>query len=171
LPDAPPAIATGSMQVLNNTLCVTAGAVNANWEGINNKNGVFTFSNNAWSYFNSTTYPAFDSLPDLISVAIDPVNESIWAGSFGGGLVNIKNNNTANLPVICFGDFNARPGTAEMSIIKDGSGLNMVDADKPGTLVFEIDHIREIIHQRLHQVALAAQCFLHMFALGDVMCH
>lgn len=94
LPDAPPAIATGSMQVLNNTLCVTAGAVNANWEGINNKNGFFTFSNNAWNYFNSTTYPAFDSLPDLISVAIDPVNESIWAGSFGGGLVNIKNNNT-----------------------------------------------------------------------------
>jgi endonuclease/exonuclease/phosphatase family metal-dependent hydrolase len=43
-------------------------------------------------------------------------------------LLNIKNNNTANLPVICLGDFNARPGTAEMSIIKDGSGLNMVDA-------------------------------------------
>jgi endonuclease/exonuclease/phosphatase family metal-dependent hydrolase len=43
-------------------------------------------------------------------------------------LLNIKNNNTANLPVICFGDFNAKPGTTEMGIIKDGSGLNMVDA-------------------------------------------
>ncbi|WP_245843549.1 FG-GAP-like repeat-containing protein [Niastella vici] len=43
-------------------------------------------------------------------------------------LMNIKNNNTANLPVICFGDFNAKPGTAEMGIIKDASGLNMVDA-------------------------------------------
>lgn len=43
-------------------------------------------------------------------------------------LMNIKNYNTANLPVLCFGDFNAQPGTAEMSIIKDASGLNMVDA-------------------------------------------
>lgn len=43
-------------------------------------------------------------------------------------LLNIQNNNTANLPVICLGDFNARPGTAEMSIIKNASGYNMVDA-------------------------------------------
>ncbi len=43
-------------------------------------------------------------------------------------LLNINNNNTANLPVICIGDFNAQPGTAEMGIIKDASGLNMVDA-------------------------------------------
>lgn len=43
-------------------------------------------------------------------------------------LLNIQNNNTANLPVICMGDFNAKPGTAEMSIIKNSSGLNMVDA-------------------------------------------
>ncbi|WP_242696482.1 FG-GAP-like repeat-containing protein [Longitalea luteola] len=43
-------------------------------------------------------------------------------------LLSIRQNNTANLPVICLGDFNARPGTAEMSIIKDASGYNMVDA-------------------------------------------
>lgn len=43
-------------------------------------------------------------------------------------LLNINNNNTANLPVICIGDFNAQPGTAEMGIIKDASGNNMVDA-------------------------------------------
>jgi endonuclease/exonuclease/phosphatase family metal-dependent hydrolase len=43
-------------------------------------------------------------------------------------LMNIQNNNTANLPVLCFGDFNAQPGAAEMGIIKDAGGLNMVDA-------------------------------------------
>ena len=43
-------------------------------------------------------------------------------------LLNINNSNTANLPVINFGDFNAKPGTAEMSIMKDASGNNMVDA-------------------------------------------
>lgn len=40
----------------------------------------------------------------------------------------IKTNNTQNLPVICMGDFNAEPGSAEIAEIKDASGLNMVDA-------------------------------------------
>jgi endonuclease/exonuclease/phosphatase family metal-dependent hydrolase len=40
----------------------------------------------------------------------------------------IKTNNTQNLPVICFGDFNGEPGSPEINKIKDGSGLNMVDA-------------------------------------------
>ena len=43
-------------------------------------------------------------------------------------LAAIKTNNTQNLPVICFGDFNAEPGTPEITKLKDGSGLNMVDA-------------------------------------------
>lgn len=40
----------------------------------------------------------------------------------------INTNNTQNLPVICFGDFNAQPGTPEITRIKNSSGLNMVDA-------------------------------------------
>ena len=43
-------------------------------------------------------------------------------------LTAIKTNNTADLPVICFGDFNALPGTPEITKIKDGGDLNMVDA-------------------------------------------
>jgi hypothetical protein len=33
-------------------------------------------------------------LPDLISVAIDPRDETIWAGSYGGGLLHIKAGNS-----------------------------------------------------------------------------
>ena len=32
-----------------------------------------------------------DSLLDFISLTIDPVDGSVWAGSFGGGLLNLKN--------------------------------------------------------------------------------
>ncbi|MBO9199191.1 MULTISPECIES: type IX secretion system anionic LPS delivery protein PorZ [Niastella] len=97
LPDAPPAIATGSMQALHNTIWATAGAVNTNWEALNNKNGLFSFTDNTWNYFNGSRFPKLDSLTDLVAVAADPVDESVWAGSFGGGLVNIKKDNSINI--------------------------------------------------------------------------
>jgi endonuclease/exonuclease/phosphatase family metal-dependent hydrolase len=43
-------------------------------------------------------------------------------------LTAINTNNTANWPVICFGDFNAEPGTPEIVNMKDGGNLNMEDA-------------------------------------------
>jgi len=97
LPDAPPAIATGPMQVLHNKLWVTAGGVSANWDPLNNKNGLFAFNDNNWSYYNNTRFSTLDSLTDLIAVAADPTDESVWAGSFGGGLVNITKDNSITL--------------------------------------------------------------------------
>jgi hypothetical protein len=97
LPDAPPAIATGSMQAKHNTIWAAAGGVNANWEPLNNKNGLFSFTDNTWNYFNGTRFPQLDSLNDLVAVAADPTDESVWAGSFGGGLVNIKKDNTITI--------------------------------------------------------------------------
>ncbi|AEW01972.1 hypothetical protein A4D02_08170 [Niastella koreensis] len=97
LPDAPPSVATGPMQVLHNTLWVTAGSVNANWDPLNNKNGLFAFANNNWDYYNNNRFSKLDSLTDLVAVAADPAGESVWAGSFGGGLVNIKKDNSITI--------------------------------------------------------------------------
>jgi hypothetical protein len=97
LPDAPPAIAAGGMQVLNNTLWAAAGMVNASWEPVNNKNGLFKFSNNTWISYNAFNYPSLDTFTDVMAVAIDPTNESVWAGSFGGGLANIKTDNSITI--------------------------------------------------------------------------
>jgi hypothetical protein len=94
LPDAPPGIATGGLQVLNNTLWAAAGSVNANWEPAKNKNGLYQFYDNSWTYFNSTNAEALNNIADFVSVAIDPLNESVWAGSIGSGLVNIKKDKT-----------------------------------------------------------------------------
>lgn len=94
VPGAPLSIATGHMQILRNTLWAAAGSVNTNWEPLNNKNGLFTLSDNTWNYFNGTRFPILDTFTDVIPVAIDPTNESVWAGSFGGGLANIKKDNS-----------------------------------------------------------------------------
>ncbi|HUP13079.1 MAG TPA: hypothetical protein VM187_12720, partial [Niastella sp.] len=96
-PDAPLSLATGGMQILQNTLWVAAGSVNNNWEPLNNKNGLFSLSHNTWNYFNGARFSVLDTLPDIVAVAIDPTNESVWAGSFGGGLANIKKDNSITI--------------------------------------------------------------------------
>lgn len=93
IPNSPPAPASGSMDAYNKKVYAAAGAVNSNWEPAVNKNGIYRFANNEWSFFNSNTHPQFDSLPDILTVLADPVNENTWAGSFGGGLINIRNDN------------------------------------------------------------------------------
>jgi len=97
IPDAPPSIATGGMQAHNNTLWVAAGAINNNWEAQNNKSGLYSFSDNTWAYYDNSNIPALDTITDFITVAADPINESVWAGSFGDGLVNIKKDKTFTL--------------------------------------------------------------------------
>jgi ligand-binding sensor domain-containing protein len=97
LPDGPYSIATGKMQVANNTLWVAAGTVTPNWEPGNNKNGLYALSDNSWTYFNALRFSILDTLSDLVSVVVDPTNESVWTGSFGGGLVNIKKDNTISI--------------------------------------------------------------------------
>lgn len=94
VPNSPLSVSTGSMQALNSSLWVTAGSVSVNWDPTNNKNGVFKFSENTWTNFNRNTHTQLDSFPDCITVAIDPIDESAWIGSYGGGLLNIKKDNS-----------------------------------------------------------------------------
>jgi hypothetical protein len=93
IPNSPPSIASSGMDAYNKKVYAAAGAVNSNWEPTGNKNGIYRFAGNQWDFFNARNRPLFDSLPDIMSVLADPVDESIWAGSFGGGLVNIRNDN------------------------------------------------------------------------------
>jgi ligand-binding sensor domain-containing protein len=94
VPNSPYSIVTGSMQVFNNTLWAAAGGVNANWEPLNNKNGLFKFAADTWTNLNAPASPAFDTLPDILPLAIDPLTENAWAGSMGGGLLTVKPDNT-----------------------------------------------------------------------------
>lgn len=91
-PNSPYSIASGEMVIFKENLWVAAGSVNSNWQPVGNKDGLFHFSDNAWKNFNSTNAPAFDTLPDIITVAIDRRDGTLWGGSYGGGLFSIANN-------------------------------------------------------------------------------
>lgn len=86
---------SGSMVFNNDVLYAAAGSVNDAWNYQYNRDGIFTFNDGSWSYDDYFTKPIFDSVLDFISLATDARDNSLWAGSYGGGLVNLKDNNVA----------------------------------------------------------------------------
>lgn len=87
-PNSPQSTASGEMTVYNNVIYATAGEVNDSWNYQYNGNGFFYFKGGLWTNINRFVFPQLDSLLDFITIAIDPRDESIWAGSYGGGLLH-----------------------------------------------------------------------------------
>ena len=92
-PNSPADISTGGMTVYNNVLYATAGTVNSSWNYQYNRSGIFKLADGTWTNYNQFNFPVLDTLMDFITVAVDPRDETIWAGSYGGGLLHIKKNN------------------------------------------------------------------------------
>ena len=93
-PNSPSSLTTGEMTVKNNTLWAAAGTVAPNWSNTFSKNGLFRFNNEEWTNFNKESIPAMDSLYDIVTVAVDPKDNTAWAGSFGGGLLHLTTDKT-----------------------------------------------------------------------------
>lgn len=80
----------GDMFFFNNTLFVAGGSINDAWNYQFNQTGFFTFSGNEWKDYNRNTLSWMDTVYDVITLAVDPRNKFIYAGSFGGGLVEFE---------------------------------------------------------------------------------
>ena len=89
-PNAPHGIAVGDGIYFNNHILAAAGGVDDYWRPTNNPNGIYNFDGNVWTNYNAGAYSTLDSISDIISLAVDPSTESIYAASFGGGLLEIK---------------------------------------------------------------------------------
>ena len=80
----------GEMLFYKNTLYVAGGSVNEDWNYQYNGSGFFTFQNNEWKDYNRTNLTWMDTVLDVITIAVDPRNNNMYAGSFGGGLVEFE---------------------------------------------------------------------------------
>ncbi|HUR67464.1 MAG TPA: two-component regulator propeller domain-containing protein, partial [Chitinophagaceae bacterium] len=89
-PNSPQGIASGEMLVYNDVFYASAGTVDDQWVKQNNSDGIFSLKEGVWTNINRYRYPAIDSLTDYISIAADKRDETIWAGSYGGGLLHVK---------------------------------------------------------------------------------
>jgi ligand-binding sensor domain-containing protein len=75
-------------------LYAAAGSVNDAWNYQYNRNGVYDYLDDSWNFKGYFNQPVLDSVLDFISLAIDPRDGALWAGSYGGGLVRFKENQT-----------------------------------------------------------------------------
>ena len=94
IPNGPQGTASGEMIFNNDTLFVAAGSVDAAWNYTFNRNGIYSFANDTWDFKGYYNIPALDSVLDFITVAADKTTNTIWAGSYGGGLINFNGNQT-----------------------------------------------------------------------------
>lgn len=88
--NSPQGTASGEMTVYKAVFYATAGSVNEAWNYQYNGDGVFAFTAGNWKNINRYQYSPIDSLLDYVCIAIDKKDETIWAGSYGGGLLHIK---------------------------------------------------------------------------------
>lgn len=82
-PDAPASIISGDLLFHKNSLWAAAGGVTASWTAQGNTNGYYSFRDREWKQFS-------DTIKDVMSLATDPSGNGIYAGSFGGGLLHIR---------------------------------------------------------------------------------
>jgi hypothetical protein len=96
-PNSPINIATGQMTFIGNELWAAAGSVTDAWNYTFNPNGVYRFSDQYWDGYNRYVYPKIDSMLDFITVTGQPVTGSVFCGSYGGGLLEIRKDNSLEI--------------------------------------------------------------------------
>ncbi len=94
IPNGPLAVATGDLVFQSEHLYAAAGSVNEAWNYQYNRNGVYDYQLDNWDFKGYFNQPVLDSVLDFISLAIDPRDGAVWAGSYGGGLVRFKEKQT-----------------------------------------------------------------------------
>ena len=88
-PNSPISTASGDLLVADGEVWAAAGSVNEAWNYTYNPNGLFRLKDDSWSGINLYVYPKIDSLLDLVALAADPATGRVFAGSFGGGLLEV----------------------------------------------------------------------------------
>lgn len=91
IPNGPLGVSSGEFVFDNQTIFQAVGSVNAAWNYQFNREGILQFKEGIWSNIGAYNTPLLDTALDFITLTVDPINGTIWAGSYGGGL--IKQNN------------------------------------------------------------------------------
>ena len=79
-------------------LWVAPGGYSSTWAKNWMKDGVFYYTNNKWHNINRNNTEAFDTISDIVSIAIDPINNSkVYVGSFHKGILEFEDFELKNI--------------------------------------------------------------------------
>ncbi|MGC8864887.1 MAG: hypothetical protein ACP5O2_04095 [Bacteroidales bacterium] len=92
-PNGPYSVNVFDMDMAGNSLWVASGGRKGTWEALYMKDGVYHYDGTQWNNYNRTNTPSFDSIMDMVCVAVDPKNPArAFAGSWGQGLLEFNEN-------------------------------------------------------------------------------
>jgi hypothetical protein len=89
VPTSPQSISEGEIVYQSGNIFAAAGGITNDLKAKGNINGFYKFSERSWQNFNGNTVPALKGINDIVSIAVDPVDATVWAGSFGSGLISM----------------------------------------------------------------------------------
>jgi len=107
---------------------VASGGYTSTWANTWNHNGVFHYNGDRWSFVNSWSEPAFDSIYDISCIAITPGNsKKIYAGSYLNGIILLENEKVTNV-------YNRYNSSLSKRLGTDYVCVTGMDFDSKGTL-------------------------------------
>lgn len=97
-PEGPRFISSVSMAYGSGNIWVATGGVDISWNNLYNIFGLANFNEDGWQSFYYDNTAAFDTLYDILDVAVDPSDgDHIFAGSWGPGLVEMNDGKVVNV--------------------------------------------------------------------------
>ncbi len=97
-PNGPYSVNVFDMDMQANSLWVASGGRKSTWEALYMKDGVYNYNGISWKNYNRSNTPAYDSITDMVCVAVDPKNpKRAFAGSWGQGLLEFGENGLAQV--------------------------------------------------------------------------
>lgn len=90
IPNGPNGIPSGDIYISNGRFLQGAGAVNNAWNYLYKREGYIEFKDGLWKNTGAINTPVLDTVLDILTIISSPTDETIWAGSYGGGLIRKK---------------------------------------------------------------------------------
>lgn len=86
-PDGPYGESAFDMATFEQQVWVASGGYQSDWSNTYLKKGIYGYDGGHWTSFNKNNTPAFDSIPDIATIAVHPMTGQIFAGSWSRGLL------------------------------------------------------------------------------------
>ncbi len=93
---------------------VTSGGIKSDWTKAYAKKGIYNFKNQKWTSLNSKNLDVFDTITDVLDIAINPTNNNeIFIATWGDGIIQMKDNKVVKI-------FNDKNSSLSQSVVYPG---------------------------------------------------